>query len=109
MSIVGEPMTVVPSREDELALGRLWGQTQVAEDSCYDFPGFQERGSLIGTSFAARDLIEIVDALEDDGLLRFWGTSYGTVLGSTVAAMFPDRIDRMVIDAVLNPHEYFNS
>ncbi|KAK2764477.1 hypothetical protein FQN54_009172 [Arachnomyces sp. PD_36] len=107
--IVGQPMSVVPSREDELALGRLWGQTQIAEDSCFNFPGFQEQGSLIGTSFAARDLLELVDALEEDGLLRYYGTSYGTVLGSVFAAMFPDRIDRMVLDGVLNPHEYLNA
>lgn len=34
------------------------------------------------------------------------GQSYGTYLGETLAAMFPDRIERMVLDAVLNPHEY---
>lgn len=34
--------------------------------------------------------------------------SYGTALGSTLAAMFPDRINSMVLDGVLNPHEYYN-
>ncbi|KAL5338700.1 TAP-like protein-domain-containing protein [Aspergillus crustosus] len=92
-AIVGDPSLVVPSTEDILALGRLWGQTQVAEDSCFNYP----------------DLIRLVDAIEDDGLLRFWGISYGTVLGATVAAMFPVRIDRVVLDAVPNPHEYLNS
>lgn len=41
--------------------------------------------------------------------LYFLGLSYGTVLGSTLAVMFPDRIDRIVIDGVMNPHEYYNS
>ena len=51
--------------------------------------------------------MQIVDAVEKDGLLRYWGFSYGTVLGSTVAAMFPDRIDRVVLDGVVNNQEYW--
>lgn len=35
------------------------------------------------------------------------GISYGTALGEAVAKMFPDRIERMVLDAVLDPNEYF--
>lgn len=37
------------------------------------------------------------------------GISYGTTVGSTVAAMYPDRIDRIVLDAVQNVHDYYNS
>lgn len=28
------------------------------------------------------------------------------MLGATLAAMYPDRIDKMVIDGVVNPYEY---
>ncbi|KAM0322587.1 hypothetical protein ACHAQA_009435 [Verticillium albo-atrum] len=66
------------------------------------------QGSLISTAFAARDLMEIVDAVEDDGLLRYYGLSYGSTLGATVAAMFPDRIDRLVLDGVQNAIDYFH-
>ena len=34
------------------------------------------------------------------------GFSYGTLLGATTAAMFPDKIDRMVLDGVTNVHEW---
>jgi len=37
------------------------------------------------------------------------GFSYGTTLGATVAAMFPDRIDKMILDGVQNPHEYHHA
>lgn len=52
-------------------------------------------------------MMQIVDALHEDGLLRYWGFSYGTLLGTTVAAMFPDRMDKIVLDGVVNPHEYY--
>lgn len=63
-------------------------------------------GQYIGTSFTARDMMEIAVATNDDGLLRYYGWSYGTVLGSYAAAMFPERIDRMVLDANQDPLDY---
>lgn len=51
--------------------------------------------------------MQIVDVLQEDGLLRFWGFSYGSALGQTVAALFPDRMDKVVLDGVLNPHDYY--
>ncbi|KFY27607.1 hypothetical protein V493_03395 [Pseudogymnoascus sp. VKM F-4281 (FW-2241)] len=69
----------------------------------------EDIGPFVGTSDFVNDLMSAVDALEDDGMLRFWGLSYGTTVGSTVAAMYPDRIDRIVLDAVQNVHDYYNS
>lgn len=67
-----------------------------------------ETGSLIGTAFTARDMLAIVDALDEDGLLRYYGVSYGTVLGHYFATMFPERVERMVLDANLDPAAYTN-
>ncbi|KAM5463507.1 hypothetical protein MauCBS54593_007501 [Microsporum audouinii] len=97
------------SPNDRAPLGRLWSTASIFADICGRYPEAKERGKLISTSFTARDLMEIVDAVEDDGLLRYWGLSYGTVLGATVAAMFPDRIDRIVMDGVVNFHDYYNA
>ncbi|KFY17412.1 hypothetical protein V492_00661 [Pseudogymnoascus sp. VKM F-4246] len=66
-------------------------------------------GQFVGTADFVNDLITAVDAIEDDKMLRFWGISYGTTVGATVAAMYPKRIDRIVLDAVQNVHDYYNS
>ncbi|PLB36887.1 putative proteinase [Aspergillus candidus] len=39
--------------------------------------------------------------------LLYWGRSYGTALGATFASMFPDRIERMVLDGVVDTNKYY--
>ncbi|KAL4925953.1 uncharacterized protein BDV17DRAFT_283568 [Aspergillus undulatus] len=79
-----------------------------ALDSCYAY--MNKTGDLYGTAFITRDMMQIVDALGGDGLLHYWGEwllpcfSYGTALGATVAAMFPDRVGSVTLDGVLNPY-----
>jgi hypothetical protein len=74
-------INIISDPEDTAAIGRLWGGSQVLSNACYNYPGFREKGSLVSTAFSARDLMQIVDAVESDGLLRYWGLSYRTVLG----------------------------
>ena len=50
--------------------------------------------------------MSVVDALGEDGLLRYYGVSAGTTLGNHLVSMFPDRIDKVILDGVVNPHEY---
>jgi len=38
---------------------------------CYDKK--KDIGEFLGSSSVARDMIRIVDALGEDGLLRYWG------------------------------------
>lgn len=38
----------------------------------------------------------------------YWGVSYGTFIGVSLAAMFPERIERVLLDSVLLPSAYHN-
>ncbi|KAI4861219.1 alpha/beta-hydrolase [Hypoxylon rubiginosum] len=92
--------------QSEVELGRQWARGKMLADACLRTQN--KTGSLLSSAFVARDMIQIVDALQEDGLLRYWGFSYGTTLGATAAAMFPDRVEKMILDGVQNPHDYYH-
>ncbi|KIP07572.1 hypothetical protein PHLGIDRAFT_117965 [Phlebiopsis gigantea 11061_1 CR5-6] len=60
----------------------------------------------VGTAAIARDMLEITHAFGFEKV-TYWGISYGTVIGSAFAAAFPDKIAGMILDGVLNAHEWF--
>lgn len=88
----------------------------------------------ISTASVARDMVEIVDKIDElrnsngtagtalrtrggpRGLharqqkdvprLQYWGFSYGTVLGNYFASMFPERIGRVILEGVVDVHDY---
>lgn len=43
---------------------------------------------------------------KDQEKVLYWGWSYGTFLGESLASMYPSRIGRMVLDAVIDPMAY---
>ncbi|KAH9883328.1 hypothetical protein F4778DRAFT_802507 [Xylariomycetidae sp. FL2044] len=63
----------------DIALSRGFANAEILANIC-ESKG-NDLGSLLGTSFVARDLMQVVDSLNEDGLLRFWGFSYGSLLG----------------------------
>ncbi|KAH7081402.1 hypothetical protein BKA63DRAFT_207754 [Paraphoma chrysanthemicola] len=91
-------------KEPESVLRRLYNALSRQSDECAKF---REQNALIGTAYVARDIKAIAEALGEDGLIRYLGYSYGTLLGATTAAMFPESIDRMVLDGNINPTDYY--
>lgn len=55
----------------ELLINKDWQDSTGIADRCYQFQN--ETGNFLGTAFVARDVMQIVDALHEDGLLRYWG------------------------------------
>ncbi|MER5783632.1 alpha/beta hydrolase [Streptomyces mobaraensis] len=58
----------------------------------------------VGTTDAARDLDRLRAALGDEKL-NYFGISYGTELGGVYAHLFPKRVGRAVLDAVVDPSQ----
>ncbi|KAH8826667.1 TAP-like protein-domain-containing protein [Flagelloscypha sp. PMI_526] len=58
------------------------------------------------TENTARDMLYIIGKYGWKQL-KYLGYSYGTVLGMTFASLFPDRIERMIIDGVVDADDYY--
>ncbi len=62
----------------EVNPGRVWTEAGILGSACGDKQ--QENGGLVGMAYTARDMIQIVDALEGEeggGLLNYWGKLCG--------------------------------
>lgn len=69
-------------------------------DACLTHTGpFLE---FVGTEQVAADL-DLMRSLLGEQQLSYLGVSYGTLIGSTYADLFPDNVGRMVLDAAVAP------
>lgn len=73
-------------------------------------------GYFVTTPAVAHDLLTFTEAeaqvagqSPSDAKLWGYGISYGTIIGSTFASMFPDRVGRMILDGVLDAEQYYNN
>lgn len=96
--------TVPSSNVTQNFLDVGWEQSRQRADTCYATNN--KTGQFIGTSSVALDMVSIIDALGEDGLLRYYGWSYGSALGDYFAALFPERVDRMLLDGNVNPYTW---
>ncbi|KAH8203264.1 hypothetical protein TruAng_002562 [Truncatella angustata] len=64
--------------------------------------------SHISTASHARDMLEISEKM-GFSKVKYWGVSYGTILGGTFAALYPDRVEKLVSDGNVDYHDWFAS
>jgi pimeloyl-ACP methyl ester carboxylesterase len=81
----------------------LLAEAQRYVDACVAANG--ELLEHVSTADAARDL-DLLRAAVGDEQLTYLGFSYGTFLGATYAALFPDRHRALVLDAALDPEQF---
>ncbi|KAJ7290748.1 Alpha/Beta hydrolase protein [Mycena rebaudengoi] len=60
------------------------------------------------TDNVARDMLLINQKLGFERL-KYYGVSYGSALGATFAALFPDKVERIIIDGVLDVNAWFKA
>jgi pimeloyl-ACP methyl ester carboxylesterase len=111
---MSDPTTCFPTLEDEqkfMASSLILPQDQsenarfVREAAtlargCTIFGG--DRLATASTANVARDMDVLRQRLGED-TLTYVGYSYGTVLGATYGALFPDNVRAMVLDGTLDP------
>ncbi|KAI0645977.1 alpha/beta-hydrolase [Trametes meyenii] len=60
---------------------------------------------FMSTPDVARDMLEITQKLGQEKL-QYWGFSYGSILGQYFSAIYPDKVERVIIDGVYDSHNY---
>ncbi|PWN47467.1 alpha/beta-hydrolase, partial [Violaceomyces palustris] len=105
---MGLPHSRVGPNHLDSAAGLELARLDFAAKLCYRNETVTELMRYMGTTFVARDMRLLSKASGDSDGLNYWGFSYGTVLGSVFADMFPDEVHRLVIDGVVDVPNYLN-
>lgn len=120
----------------DTAFANLWTLVRTLADSCSKRAIESGIGEHMSTTSVARDIVEIVERhgewreqearrllssadqsernLPDhvkyrpgEEMIQYWGFSYGTVLGATLADMYPERVQRVILDGVVDSFDYY--
>ena len=93
------------SNDLDFELGLVLSQTDLVAQLCAADPTRKDALAYMSTPFVARDMKLLHTALGDEKI-HYWGFSYGSVLGSVFADMFPDDVGRLAIDGVVDVPNY---
>ncbi len=74
------------SNSSDTSLGLAWASAMTLAELCAQT--LPEIGQVISTAFVARDMIQIVDALPGDGMLRYYGQFHDSLYDGICLADF---------------------
>ncbi|KAH0344277.1 hypothetical protein KCU81_g4840, partial [Aureobasidium melanogenum] len=100
-------------RAIEAGIGEYMSTTSVARDIVEIFERHGEwreqeaRKLLSSSAMPESDLPEHVKYQPGQEMVQYWGFSYGTVLGATLADLYPDRVERMILDGVVDSFDWY--
>ncbi|KAL3438153.1 TAP-like protein-domain-containing protein [Aspergillus tetrazonus] len=100
--------------------GRQFAAAEIFGEVCSSIVGGSNgSAAFVSTPAVARDMLSFVEAEQKQRLAKnesdneqaklwYYGVSYWTVLGATFAHLFPDRVERMVLDGVVEAEDYYS-
>lgn len=100
----GPAMDALVSTDFDLATDAGVAQAEAAYGD-FGAACLENTGPVLGhvdTVSAAKDM-DVLRAVLGDETLAYVGYSYGTQLGATYAALFPEHVGRLVLDGALDP------
>lgn len=98
--LYNQNISIWPRTEEEFA--QLAQRNQARYESCYNISG--EIMKHVDQTSVAHDIEAIRQAL-NDGPLNWLGLSYGTLIGSAYAELYPENIRAMVLDGDVDHSE----
>ncbi|RRO18917.1 alpha/beta hydrolase [Saccharopolyspora rhizosphaerae] len=90
----------LPDPDSSATREENWRRAQAYADGCAQRAG--KYLPHLNTPTNARDMDRVRAALGEQKI-SFVGYSYGTYLGAVYGQLFPERVDRMVLDSSVNP------
>lgn len=98
-----EPETYWNTPVNRRQATKIFGWDDWARGACEN--GYSPIAANMSTADTARDMDLIRQALEVEQL-SYYGVSYGSYLGATYAAMFPDNFRALIVDSVIDPEQW---
>lgn len=90
----------LPSRPTDDELESYTTFARVLDEGCEQRD--KERRPYVSTANTARDM-DVMRAVLGEEKINYLGFSYGTYLGAVYGSLFPDQLNRSVLDSSVNP------